>query len=152
MPFRAPVPEFQFMLDHVVDFAQVTGTDRFSEADKEVSDAILLEAGRMCEEVLYPVQRNGDLDGAVLENGKVRTSPGFAEAYGQIAEGGWIATSADPEFGGMGLPHTITTAVNEMMSSACLSLQLNPLMTQGQIEALEHHASDEIKALYLPSS
>ncbi|MCW8844012.1 MAG: acyl-CoA dehydrogenase [Rhodobacteraceae bacterium] len=150
MPFRAPVPEFQFMLDHVVDFAQVTGTDRFSEADKEVSDAILLEAGRMCEEVLYPVQRNGDLDGAVLENGKVRTSPGFAEAYGQIAEGGWIATSADPEFGGMGLPHTITTAVNEMMSSACLSLQLNPLMTQGQIEALEHHASDEIKALYLP--
>ncbi|MBR9842614.1 MAG: acyl-CoA dehydrogenase [Rhodobacteraceae bacterium] len=150
MPFRAPVSEFQFLFDHVVDFSQVTGTDRFAEAEKDMVDAILAEAGRMCEEVLYPVQRNGDLEGAVLENGKVRSSPGFAEAYGQIAEGGWISTSADPEFGGMGLPHTITTAVNEMMSASCLSLQLNPLMTQGQIEALEHHASDEIKALYLP--
>ena len=150
MPYRAPVTDYQFLFDHVVDLAKVTATERFAEADKDVTDAILTEAGRMCEEVMYPVQRNGDLDGAVLENGKVRTSKGFAEAYAQIAEGGWISTSADPEFGGMGLPHTITTAVNEMMSGACLALQLNPLMTQGQIEALEHHASDEIKAVYLP--
>ncbi|MEO9463829.1 MAG: acyl-CoA dehydrogenase family protein, partial [Marinomonas sp.] len=150
MPFRAPVTDFQFLFDYVVDFAQVTATDRFADADKDVTEAILSEAGRMCEEVLYPVQRNGDLQGAVLENGVVRTSPGYAEAYAKVAEGGWISTSADPEYGGMGLPHSITMAVNEMMSAACLSLQLNPLMTQGQIEALEHHASDEIKALYLP--
>lgn len=150
MPFRAPVSDYQFLFEHVVDLGEVTATERFSEADKDVTDAILTEAGRMCEEVMYPVQRNGDLDGAVLENGVVRTSKGFAEAYGQVAEGGWISTSADPEYGGMGLPHTITTAVNEMMSAACLSLQLNPLMTQGQIEALEHHASDEIKSVYLP--
>ena len=150
MPYRAPVADYQFLFDHVVDLAAVTATERFAEADKDVTDAILTEAGRMCEEVMYPVQRNGDLDGAALENGVVRTSKGFAEAYGQIAEGGWISTSADPEYGGMGLPHTITTAVNEMMSGACLSLQLNPLMTQGQIEALEHHASDDIKATYLP--
>ncbi len=150
MPFRAPVTEFRFLFDHVVDFATVTATPRFADADKDVTDAILTEAGRMCEEVMFPVQRNGDLQGAVLENGVVRTSPGFAEAYAQIAEGGWISTSASPEYGGMGLPHSITTAVNEMMSASCLSLQLNPLMTQGQIEALEHHASDEIKAIYLP--
>lgn len=150
MPYRAPVTDYQFLFEHVVGLADVTETERFAEADKDVTDAILTEAGRMCEEVMYPVQRNGDLEGAELENGVVRTSPGYAEAYGQIAEGGWISTSADPEYGGMGLPHTITTAVNEMMSGACLSLQLNPLMTQGQIEALEHHASDEIKAIYLP--
>ena len=150
MPYRAPVPDYQFLFEHVVDLGQVTSTERFAEADSDVVDAILIEAGRMCEEVMHPVQRSGDEQGAVLENGVVRTSPGFAEAYGQIAEGGWISTSADPEYGGMGLPHTITTAVNEMMSAACLSLQLNPLMTQGQIEALEHHASDEIKAVYLP--
>ncbi|WP_299352513.1 acyl-CoA dehydrogenase [uncultured Shimia sp.] len=150
MPYRAPVADYQFLFDHVVDLNAVTSTERFSDADKDVTDAILTEAGRMCEKVMYPVQRNGDLDGAVLENGVVRTSKGFAEAYAQVAEGGWISTSADPEYGGMGLPHTITTAVNEMMSGACLSLQLNPLMTQGQIEALEHHASDEIKAVYLP--
>ncbi len=150
MPYQAPVSDYQFLFEHVVGLKDVTATERFSEADKDMTDAILTEAGRMCEEVMYPVQRNGDLDGAVLENGVVRTSEGFAEAYGQIAEGGWISTGADPEYGGMGLPHTITTAVNEMMSGACLSLQLNPLMTQGQIEALEHHASDEIKAVYLP--
>ncbi|MBU2943624.1 acyl-CoA dehydrogenase [Shimia thalassica] len=150
MPFRAPVSDYQFLFEHVVDLQKVIETDRFAEADKDVIDAILTEAGKMCEEVMYPVQRNGDLQGAVLENGVVRTSPGYAEAYGKVAEGGWISTSADPEYGGMGLPHTITTAVNEIMSASCLSLQLNPLMTQGQIEALEHHASDDIKAVYLP--
>ena len=150
MPFRAPVPEFQFMLDHVVDFQKVTGTERFAEAEKDMVDAILTEAGRMCEEVMYPMQRNGDLQGAVLENGVVRTSPGFADAFAKIAEGGWISTSADPAYGGMGLPHTVTTVVNEMMSAACMALQLAPLMSQGQIEALEHHASEEIKAVYLP--
>lgn len=150
MPFRAPVTDFQFLFDHVVDFASVTATERFADADKETTDAILLEAGKMVEEVMAPVNRGSDLEGAVLENGKVRTSPGFKEAYQKIAEGGWISTSADPEYGGMGLPHSITTAVNEMMAAGCLSLQLAPLMTQGQIEALEHHASDEIKELYLP--
>ncbi|MCP4821761.1 MAG: acyl-CoA dehydrogenase, partial [Shimia sp.] len=150
MPFRAPVTDFQFLFDHVVDFASVTATERFADADNETTDAILLEAGKMVEEVMVPVNRGSDLEGAVLENGKVRTSPGFKEAYQKIAEGGWISTSADPEYGGMGLPHSITTAVNEMMASGCLALQLAPLMTQGQIEALEHHASDEIKELYLP--
>ncbi|MBO9396561.1 acyl-CoA dehydrogenase [Shimia sp. R9_2] len=150
MPFRAPVTDFQFLFDHVVDFAQITATERFADADNDTRDAILVEAGKMVEEIMAPLQRNGDLEGAVLENGVVRTSPGFGDAYKQIAEGGWISTSADPEYGGMGLPHSITTAVNEMMGAGCLSLQLNPLMTQGQIEALEHHASDEIKATYLP--
>ena len=150
MPYRAPVSEFRFLFDHVVGLGQVTQTNRFAEADAETVDAILSEAGRLCEDVLAPLQRNGDLHPAKLENGVVRTSPGFAQGYRAIAEGGWVSTSADPEFGGMGLPITVTTAVNEMMSAACLSLQLNPLMTQGQIEALEHHASDQIKAVYLP--
>ena len=149
MPFRAPVTDIQFLFDHVVDFAKVTSTERFADADRDTTEAILLEAGKMVEEVMAPINRNGDLTPAVLENGVVRTSPGFAEAYKAIAEGGWISTSASPEYGGMGLPHTITTAVNEMMAAGCLSLQLNPLMTQGQIEALEHHASEQIKATYL---
>lgn len=150
MPYRAPVEDYQFIFDHVVGLAQVTATDRFSETTPDLTSAILSEAGRMCEEVLHPLQRNGDLHPAHLENGVVRTSPGFAEGYRAIAEGGWVSIGADPTHGGMGLPMTLTTAVNEMMSAACLSLQLNPLMTQGQIEALEHHASDAIKDIYLP--
>ncbi|MGB8621793.1 MAG: acyl-CoA dehydrogenase [Paracoccaceae bacterium] len=150
MPYRAPTGDFRFILDHVVGFGQLAETELFAEATPDLTDAILSEAGRLCEEVLAPLQRAGDVHPAVLENGVVRTSPGFGDGYSRIAEGGWIGMSAGTEHGGMGLPMTLTTAVNEMMSGACLSLQLNPLMTQGQIEALEHHASDELKALYLP--
>ncbi len=150
MPYRAPVEEYRFLLDHVVGFDRVAATDRFAEATPDMVQAILTEAGRMCEEVLAPLQRAGDTHPARLENGVVRTSPGFAEGYRAIAEGGWVGMTADPEFGGMGLPLALASVVNEMMASACLALQLNPLMTQGQIEALEHHASDAVKALYLP--
>ena len=150
MPYRAAVDDYRFLIEDVLDFATLRATDRFSEASEDVTGAILSEAGRLCDDVLAPLQRGGDLHPAKLENGIVRTSPGFAEGFAAIAEGGWIGMSADPEYGGMGLPMTLTSAVNEMMSAACLSLQLAPLMSQGQIEALEHHASDTIKSLYLP--
>lgn len=150
MPYRAPVEDFAFLFDHVVGLDAVRQTDRFEDASEDVTRAILEEAGKMTNDVLAPLQRAGDQTPAKLENGVVRTSPGFADGFKAVAEGGWIGMSADPEFGGMGLPMTLTTAVNEMMSGACLSLQLAPLMSQGQIEALEHHASDAIKELYLP--
>ncbi|MFO7770643.1 MAG: acyl-CoA dehydrogenase [Roseovarius gahaiensis] len=150
MPYRAPVDDYQFIFDHVVDLDQVSQTDRFSEATPDLTNAILTEAARMCEDVLHPLQRVGDQNPAYLENGVVRTPPGFADGYKAIATGGWVSISAAPAHGGMGLPMALTTAVNDMISSACLSIQLNPLMTQGQIEALEHHASDAIKDVYLP--
>ena len=80
----------------------------------------------------------------------VRTAPGFADGYRAIAQGGWVSISAHPDHGGMGLPMTLTTAVNEMMSAGLPVAATRPLMTQGQIEALEHHAPDAIKDLYLP--
>ncbi|MGR3506068.1 MAG: acyl-CoA dehydrogenase [Paracoccaceae bacterium] len=150
MTYRAPIDDFRFIFHHVADLHCATATDRFADATPDVIDAILTEAGKLCEDKLAPLQRVGDQHPARLENGKVRTTPGFAEAYQAIAEGGWVSIGASPDFGGMGLPMAVTTAVNEMMSGACLSLQLNPLMTQGQIEALEHHASDAIKDIYLP--
>ncbi len=150
MPYRATTEDFQFLFDHVIGYDQIAATDLFTEASPDMAQAVLSEAGKMCEEVLAPINRNGDLTPAALENGVVRTSPGFDQGYKAIAEGGWIGMAAAPEYGGMGLPLTLQTAVNDMMSASCLSLQLCPLMTQGQIEALEHHATDEIKALYLP--
>ncbi len=150
MPYRAPVNDFRFILDHVVPLAPVSATERFAEATGETVEAILLEAGRMCDEVMAPLNRAADLHPARLENGVLRSTPGFKEGYAAIRDGGWVALAAPEEFGGMGLPQAINMAVNDMMSGACLALQLNPLLTQGQIEALEHHASDEIKALYLP--
>ncbi|MGH1424414.1 MAG: acyl-CoA dehydrogenase [Pseudooceanicola sp.] len=150
MPYRAPVSEFRFILDHIVGLGQVAATDRFSEASPDTVDAILTEAGRMCEEVFAPINRNGDLYPAVLENGVVRASNGFDKGYDAMADGGWMGISAPEEFGGMGLPHTLTTAFNDMAAASCLALGLNPLLTQGQIEALEAHAPDWMKDLYLP--
>lgn len=150
MPYRSPITDFRFLMDHIVGFNKVAATERFEEATTEMCDAILTEAAKLSDEVLAPLQRSGDEHPAVLENGVVRTSPGFAEGFKAIADGGWIGISATPENGGMGLPLTLATAVNDMMAGACLSLQLNPLMCQGQIEALEHHANDALKDIYLP--
>jgi len=150
MPYSAPVGDFRFLMDHVVGFDNVAATAQFAEATPDMTGAILSEGAKMCEDILAPLNRAGDLHPAHLENGVLRTSPGFAEGYNAIATGGWIGMSASQEIGGLGLPMTLTTAINDMMASACLALQLNPLMTQGQIEALAHHASDAIKDLYIP--
>lgn len=150
MSFKTPTGEYRFILDAVAGLSAVTATERFAEATPDLVDAILTEASKMCDEVLAPLQRNGDLHPAVLENGVVRTSPGYADGYKAIAEGGWVGLIADPAHGGMGLPLTVATAINDMMAGACLSLQLCPLLSQGQIEALEAHASPEIKDQYLP--
>ena len=150
MPYRAPVSEYRFLLDHVVGMDLVAATEAFSEIGPDTAEAILTEAGKLCETVLAPLNSVGDKAPARLDNGVVRTSPGFAEAYRAIADGGWVGMTASPDHGGMGLPMALATCVNEMMGSACLSLQLNPLMTQGQIEALEHHADDALKAVFLP--
>jgi acyl-CoA dehydrogenase len=150
MSYRAPVDEIRFLLGHVLDAGRLTATERFAEATDETVEAVLAEAARLSEEVLAPLRRAGDLEPARLENGVVRATPGFAEAYRAVADGGWVGIAADPEYGGMGLPVTVLTCVNEIMSGANIALSLLPLLSQGQIEALEHHASDEIKALYLP--
>ncbi len=149
MTYRAPVGEITFLLENVLDGARLDKTERFSEVGLEVAPAILEEAAKLAEGVIAPVNRAGDETPARIENGVVRCSPGFKEAYQALATGGWVGMNGPEEFGGMGMPMTLTVAVNEMMSSACLALALNPLMTQGQIEAFEHHASDELKAIYL---
>ncbi len=150
MSYQSPVREMQFYLNDVLGGARLAKTERFAEATGEMVDAILTEAARMADDILAPLNWAGDQHPAKLENGVVRTSPGFVDGYRAIAEGGWVGISAAPKHGGLGLPMTLTTCVNEMMSGACLALSLNPLMTQGQIEALEHHASEALQSLYLP--
>ncbi|MEP1793005.1 acyl-CoA dehydrogenase [Parasphingorhabdus sp.] len=150
MTYRAPVEDYNFLFDHVVGLDGVRATAKYEDATADVTHAILTEAGKLCEEIIAPLQREGDLHPAVLENGVVRTSPGFRDALQAVGEGGWVGMSSDPEYGGMGLPMALNAAVNDMMAGACLSLQLAPMLTQGQIEALEHHASDTLKSLYLP--
>ena len=150
MPYRAPVAEIRFVLDRIVGFDQVAGTELFADATPDTVEAILLEAGKLVETEIAPLNKGSDQHHSRLENGKVRAAPGFDRAYAAIRDGGWVGVASSPEYGGMGLPFTVSTAVNEMIASGCLALQLKPLLSQGQIEALEHHASDALKALYLP--
>jgi alkylation response protein AidB-like acyl-CoA dehydrogenase len=150
MTYRAPLAEIEFCAAQIVGQDRLAETERFAEATAETRAAILAEAAKLCEDVLVPINRNGDLYPAKLENGVVRCAPGFKEAYAQIAEGGWVGITGDPEYGGMGLPQCFAVSINEMMASSCLAISLNPLMSHGQIEALEHHASDAIRELYLP--
>ncbi len=149
MPYTAPLSDYRLLLA-TLGFDQVAATDRFGHATPDTVDAILTEAARLSQTTLAPLNRAGDLHPAVLVDGVVRTSPGFAAAFRAVADGGWIGISASPDHGGMGLPLALATCVGEMMGSACLSLQLCPLMTQGQIDALEHHASPQMQALYIP--
>jgi alkylation response protein AidB-like acyl-CoA dehydrogenase len=150
MPYRAPINDHRFILQHVADFAKVAATPLFADATPDMVEAILTEAGRLSSDVLAPLNRIGDKEPSRLENGCVVSPPGFADGYRALAEGGWIGMCASPAHGGLGLPVALSAAVDDMMSGACLALQINPLLTKGQIEALEHHASDALKMTYLP--
>lgn len=149
MAYRAPVREITFLLENVLGGSRIGETERFADATLETATAIFEEAAKLAEGELAPLNRISDEQGAKLENGVVRCTPGFKGAYQALAEGGWVGMNGPEAYGGMGMPMAVTAAVNEMMSSACLSLALNPLMTQGQIEAFEHHASESLKEIYL---
>ncbi len=150
MSFQPPAGEIAFTLDRMVAAPPLHGTDRFADAAPDARDAAFAEIGRLCAEVLAPLNAPGDRAHARLENGVVRAPEGFREAYAALGEGGWIGLAADPAHGGLGLPQTFAVVAQEMMAGANLSLANAALLTNGQIEALETHAPDWIKALYLP--
>ena len=150
MTARVAASEQRFILDHVAGFGRVTATEHFAETGRETVAAVLDEAARLADEVLAPLNRAGDLHPPVLEGGGLRTTPGYREGYRAIAEGGWIGLPAARRYGGAGLPRTLSTCVNELFAGACLALQLKPLLSQGQILALETHADERLRALCLP--
>ena len=148
MPYTAPLNDYAFIFKHIVPIAPLL--EGQNDLQAEDINAILREAAKLCDTTLTPLQRVGDLNPAILQNGAVVTAKGFADGYHAIAGGGWVGISADPKHGGMGVPLMVGSAVHDMMAGACIALHLCPLLSQGQIEALEHHASDALKALYLP--
>ena len=150
MTYRAPLDDYQFLFSECFLLSRLEGTQRYRDFDASDSEPILRTAGKLAEDALALLQRAGDMYPAYLENGVVRTSPGYEGGYKQIAEGGWTGVAAGCEFGGTSLPISILNAANEMINGACVSLGLNPVLTQAQIDALELHASEEIKRLYLP--
>ncbi len=147
--FHAPVTDMAFVLDEIAGLGAIAQLPGYEEATPDLVSAVLEEAARFGGEVLAPLNPIGDREGCRMENGAVKTAPGFAAAYGQFVEAGWNALPFDPEFGGQGLPWVVGTAVQEIWHAANMSFGLVPMLTQGSVEALSIHGSDEQKALYL---
>ncbi|MGE7155268.1 acyl-CoA dehydrogenase C-terminal domain-containing protein [Methylorubrum rhodesianum] len=146
--YKAPLRDMRFVLHELhADHEVLPGLEDFTP---DVADAILEAAGEFCTERLLPINASGDEEGCRLENGVVRTPKGFQEAYKAFREGGWTAMSADPAYGGQGLPETINKLVEEMSCAANLSFGLYPGLSHGAYQAIEGHASEELKAAYLP--
>ncbi|MBP2228144.1 alkylation response protein AidB-like acyl-CoA dehydrogenase [Azospirillum agricola] len=147
--YTAPVDDLRFVLNEVVGLDAVAALPHCESAAPDLVDAILEEAGKFASGVLAPLNPVGDKQGSKLENGVVRTPTGWKEAYGQFTEAGWNSLPFEPDYGGQGLPWTVAFAVNEMWQAANLSFGLCPLLTQGAVDLLTEHASDEQKAVYL---
>jgi 3-(methylsulfanyl)propanoyl-CoA dehydrogenase len=149
--YKAPVDDALFLLNDVFHLDHYGNLPGFSDASPDVVEAVLREAAKFSEEVLTPLNRVGDKEGCSRAvDGSVTTPKGFKDAYKQIIEGGWIGISAPAEFGGQGLPAILTEVVNEFFCSANMAFAMYPGLTQGAIAALLVHASDELKAKYLP--
>ena len=149
MTYRAPLKEMRFMLRELAGVDEVCGRAPFEEASPELVPAILEEAAKLAENVLAPLNGAGEADPPRLVDGQVRETAGFAEAYRQFAEGGWAACSANPRFGGMGLPHAINSAASEMWAAANLSFSICPILSMAAIETLESHGDAELQRKYL---
>jgi 3-(methylsulfanyl)propanoyl-CoA dehydrogenase len=149
--YKAPVDDALFLLNDVFHIDRYGNLPGFSDASPDVVEAILREAAKFSEEVLTPLNRVGDKEGCKRAgDGSVTTPTGFKEAYKQIIDGGWIGISVPPEYGGQGLPATMTVMVNEFLCSANMAFAMYPGLTQGAIAALLVHASDALKKKYVP--
>ncbi|MGU3664705.1 acyl-CoA dehydrogenase C-terminal domain-containing protein [Methylobacterium sp. A49B] len=148
--YKAPLRDMRFVLHELHADQEAPVLPGLEDFTPDVADAILEEAAKFCEERLLPLNASGDAEGCLLENGAVRTPKGFPEAYRAFREGGWTAMGADPAYGGQGLPAGINKLVEEMICSTNLSFGLYPGLSHGAYKALADHASEELKAAYLP--
>lgn len=148
--YTAPQRDMQFVLHEFLEVEQLTELPGYEEATTDVIDAIIEESAKVAEEVLFPLNKSGDQQGCVFENGVVRTPDGFKDAYDQFVQAGWAGLAADPSYGGQGLPKAVRLLVDEMVCSANLSFGMYPGLTAGAYNAIYKHGTDEQKELYLP--
>ncbi|MGU3537193.1 acyl-CoA dehydrogenase C-terminal domain-containing protein [Methylobacterium sp. A54F] len=149
--YRAPVEDTLFLLNDVLGFHRHDKLAGFGDASPDVVEAVLIEGGKLAEEILAPVNRVGDQEGCTRHpDGSVTTPEAYKAAYAAYAQGGWMGLSLPEAYGGQGLPHTLNAIIQEFTSGANLALSMYPGLTQGAMAALLVHGSEEQKATYLP--
>ena len=149
--YKAPLRDLRFVYNELFNPAELQHLSGFEEVTPDLVEAILEEAGKFCENVLLPINRSGDEIGVRFDNGQVITPPGLKEAYQAYSENGWGALTADPEYGGQGLPKTLGIMIEEMICGANVSFGLYPGLTVGAYNALVSHGADELKQKFLPN-
>lgn len=148
--YSAPVKDMMFLYEKLRDNKNYNDLERYNEVSSDLVKDILEEAAKINQNLILPLAKAGDDNPAVLENGVVRTPPGYKEAYQKYIEDGWTSLSCDPKYGGQGMPKTVSAFFDEMLSSASLSFKLYSELSIGAYNCINHHATDEIKDKYLP--
>jgi alkylation response protein AidB-like acyl-CoA dehydrogenase len=148
--YKAPLRDYRFVLNELFDVGELATFPGYEDATPDVFESVLEEGAKLCEEVLFPINRGGDEEACTFENGVVRTPKGFKEAYDTFRQGGWTALACDPAYGGQGLPHTLQFFFEEMVSSSNMSFGMYPGLSNGAYAAIHRHGSDEQKQQFLP--
>ena len=148
--YTAPVEDMMFLFEKLRNNQKYNELDKYKEVTSDLVKDILQEAAKINQNLILPLAKAGDENPAVLENGVVRTPPGYKEAYTKYIEDGWTSLSCDPKYGGQGMPKTVSAFFDEMLSSASLSFKLYSELSIGAYNCINHHATDEIKNRYLP--
>ena len=148
--YTAPVKDMMFLFEKLRDNKNYNELEKYNEVTPDLVKDILEEAAKINQNLILPLAKAGDENPAVLENGIVRTPPGYKEAYQKYIEDGWTSLSCDPKYGGQGMPKTVSAFFDEMLSSASLSFKLYSELSIGAYNCINHHASNEIKDKYLP--
>jgi butyryl-CoA dehydrogenase len=149
MSYRAPVQDIVFTMRHVAGLDRAVADGIYGDLSADLAQTILDEAGRFANDVIAPLNAEGDRHGATLKDGAVTTAPGWKDAYRAWAEAGWNALPGPVDYGGQGLPTLLNSACVEMWNSASMAFGIGPVLTMGAIEALAQHASDDLKGRYL---
>ena len=150
LSYAAPVEDMMFLFEKLRDNKNYNELEKYKEVSPDLVKDILEEAAKINQNLILPLAKVGDENPVVLENGVVRTPPGYKEAYQKYIEDGWTSLSCDPKYGGQGMPKTVSVFFDEMLSSASLSFKLYSELSIGAYNCINHHASDEIKDKYLP--
>ena len=148
--YTAPVKDMMFLYDKLRDNKNYNELEKYNEVSLDLVKDILEEAAKINQNLILPLAVAGDENPAKLENGVVRTPPGYKEAYDKYIEDGWVSLSCDPKYGGQGMPKTVSAFFDEMLSSASLSFKLYSELSIGAYNCINHHATDDIKNKYLP--